>query len=94
MVIREIRGQGFLASILLYRRFYAYSKSEEETMKLKYTYVIDDGFYVGHLDDYPEYTTQGENLKDFEDALKEIYDWILDGTLEVKEHKGVLEVAG
>jgi predicted RNase H-like HicB family nuclease len=63
-------------------------------MKLNYTYVIDDGFYVGHLDDYPEYTTQGENLEDFEDALREIYGWILDGTLEVKEHKGILEVAG
>jgi predicted RNase H-like HicB family nuclease len=63
-------------------------------MKLKYTYVIDDGFYVGRLDDYPEYTTQGETLADFEDALREIYGWILDGTLEVKEHKGILEVAG
>ena len=50
-------------------------------MKLAYTYVIDDGFYVGHLDDYPEYTTQGENLEDFEGALREIYGWILDGTL-------------
>jgi predicted RNase H-like HicB family nuclease len=63
-------------------------------MKLMYTYTIDDGFYVGHLDDYPEYTTQGENLEDFEEALREIYGWIADGTLEAKEHKGVLEIAG
>ena len=63
-------------------------------MKLNYTYTMDDGFYVGHLDDYPEYTTQGENLEDFENALREIYSWILDGTLTVKEHKGVLEIAG
>jgi hypothetical protein len=60
-------------------------------MELKYT--IDDGFFVGYLDDYPEYTTLGEDLADFEKALLEIYSWIKDGTLEVKEHKGVLEVA-
>jgi predicted RNase H-like HicB family nuclease len=63
-------------------------------MKLKYTYTIDDGFYVGRLDDYPEYVTQGENREDFENALREIYGWILDGTLSVKEQKGVLEIAG
>ncbi|GHV40430.1 hypothetical protein AGMMS49546_14320 [Spirochaetia bacterium] len=62
-------------------------------MELKYSYVMDDGFYVGHLDDYPEYTTQGEHKEDFEKSLLEIFGWIQDGTLEVKEHKGVLEVA-
>jgi predicted RNase H-like HicB family nuclease len=55
---------------------------------------MDDGFYVGHLDNYPEFTTQGESLEDFEAALREIYGWIVDGTLEAKEHKGVLEVTG
>ncbi|MDR1987123.1 MAG: hypothetical protein LBP88_09180 [Treponema sp.] len=63
-------------------------------MKRTYPYILEDGFYVGHLDDYPEYTTQGENLEDFEDALREIYGWISDGTLEVTEHTGVLAVAG
>jgi predicted RNase H-like HicB family nuclease len=53
-------------------------------MKLKYSYVIDDGYYVGRLDDYPQYTTQGESIEDFEISLKEIYSWIQDGTLEVK----------
>jgi predicted RNase H-like HicB family nuclease len=63
-------------------------------MKLKYSYVIDDGYYVGCLDDYPQYTTQGESIEDFEKSLKEIYSWIQDGTLEVKEYKGFLEIAG
>lgn len=63
-------------------------------MKLTYTYTMDDSFYVGYLDDYPEYPTQGETLEDFENALREIYGWIVDGTLTVKEHKGVLEIAG
>jgi predicted RNase H-like HicB family nuclease len=54
-------------------------------MQLKYSYIIDDGYYVGHLDDYLEYTTQGESLEDFEKSLREIYRWIQDGTLSVKE---------
>jgi predicted RNase H-like HicB family nuclease len=61
-------------------------------VELKYTYIIDDEFYVGHLDDYPEYTTQGENLEDFEQNLLDIYEMIQDGTLEVKEHKGILQI--
>ncbi|MDR1211809.1 MAG: type II toxin-antitoxin system HicB family antitoxin [Spirochaetaceae bacterium] len=52
-------------------------------MDLAYTYTMDGGFYVGHLDRYPEYTTQGENREDFESALREIYGWIKDGTLAV-----------
>jgi predicted RNase H-like HicB family nuclease len=61
-------------------------------VELKYTYIIDDEFYVGRLDDYPEYTTQGENLEDFEQNLLDIYEMIRDGTLEVKERKGILHV--
>jgi hypothetical protein len=63
-------------------------------MELKYTYTQEEKFLVGHLDDYPEYPTQGENIEDLENGLREIFGWIKDGTLEVKEHKGVLKVAG
>jgi hypothetical protein len=63
-------------------------------MKISYTYTQEEKFLVGYLDDYPEYPTQGTDIKDLEAGLLEIYNWIQDGTLEVKEHKGVLEVAG
>ena len=53
-------------------------------MTLRYTYEMDDGFFVGHLDDYPEHPTQGENLKDFEENLLDIYEMIHDGTLDVR----------
>jgi hypothetical protein len=43
--------------------------------------------------DYPERKTQGEDLQDLENALKEIYGWIMDGTLPVKTHKGTLRIA-
>jgi hypothetical protein len=45
-------------------------------MNLKYTYEMDGDFLVGYLDDYPEYPTQGENLKDFEENLLNICDMV------------------
>jgi hypothetical protein len=61
-------------------------------MTLKYTYEMDGDFFVGHLDDYPEYPTQGENLKDFEENLLDIYNMIQEGTLEANQKHGILEV--
>jgi hypothetical protein len=44
-------------------------------MELNYTFWKDDGWYVGHLDDYPDYTMQGETLKEFEDmTLSSLYE--------------------
>ena len=54
---------------------------------------MDGAFFVGYLDDYPEYPTQGESLQDFEENLMDIYEMIQDGTLDVTEKHGVLEIA-
>ena len=62
-------------------------------MNLKYTYEMDGDFLIGHLDDYPEYPTQGENLKDFEENLLDIYEMIRNGTLDTYQKHGVLEIA-
>ena len=65
----------------------------QRTLKLKYTFEMDGDFFVGYLDDYPEYPTQGENLKDFEENLLDIYEMIQNGTLDVNQKHGVLEIA-
>ena len=62
-------------------------------MNLKYTYEMDGDFFVGYLDDYPEYPTQGENLKDFEENLLDIYNMIRAGVLDARIRHGVLEIA-
>ena len=62
-------------------------------MNLRYTYEMDGNFFVGHLDDYPEFPTQGENLQDFEENLLDIYNMIQDGTLDVSIKHGTLEIA-
>jgi hypothetical protein len=56
-------------------------EQRRKAMKLMYTYTMEDGYYAGHLDGYPKYVIQGENRGDFENALREIYGWIPDGTL-------------
>ena len=62
-------------------------------MNLNYTYEMDGDFFVGYLDDYPEYPTQGENLRDFEENLIDIYNMIREGVLDVRVRHGVLEIA-
>jgi predicted RNase H-like HicB family nuclease len=54
---------------------------------------MEDDFYLGYIDEYPQYPTQGESLDDLEQGLKEIYRWIKDGTLKLKEQKGILKIA-
>ena len=60
-------------------------------MEMQYSWWMEDGFYLGYIDEYPQYPTQGENLTDLENGLKEIYLLIKDGTLKIKEQKGYLK---
>ncbi len=43
-------------------------------MKTKYTYWKEsDGNYLGYLNDYPGHWTQGEDLDDLKEHLKELH---------------------
>jgi hypothetical protein len=64
----------------------------EAVMELPYTYEKGEKYLIGYLDAYPEYPTQGEDIKDLEEHLKDIYGMIQDGTLETKQH-GTLKIA-
>jgi hypothetical protein len=63
-------------------------------MDVSYTFWKDNDFYIGYIDAYPQYPTQGEDLADLEKGLTEIYEWIKDGTLKTNESKGILKIAG
>lgn len=49
--------------------------------KLKYVYWKDGKFWLGYLRDYPNYWTQGEDLEDLGDHLRDIYEEITLGNL-------------
>ena len=43
-------------------------------MELNYIYWQEkDGWYLGFLDEYPEYWTQGKDIKELEEMLLDIY---------------------
>ena len=42
-------------------------------MKTSFTYWKEpDGLYLGYLTDYPDHWTQGENLNDLKDHLRDL----------------------
>ena len=62
-------------------------------MLIKYTYKHDGKFLIGHIDEYPEYPTQAFDMDELEANLQDIYEMILNGTLEVCNKHGVMEIA-
>ncbi len=40
---------------------------------MKITYWKDGGFYVGHLNDFPDYDTQGTTLDELKQNLIDLY---------------------
>ncbi len=40
---------------------------------VKIVYWQEGDYWIGHLQDYPDYRTQGETLDDLKEHLKELY---------------------
>lgn len=65
-------------------------------MSATYTYWQDpkDGLFVGYWTEYPDYVTQGRDLKELEFMLRDIRDAIRDGDLkDTRRSVGVMEYA-
>jgi predicted RNase H-like HicB family nuclease len=41
----------------------------------------DEGAWLGYLQDYPDYWTQGETLDDLKEHLKDLYQDVTSGTI-------------
>lgn len=42
-------------------------------MKYEFTYWEDHGVYLGFLNEFPDYWTQGENLDDLKEHLRDLF---------------------
>ena len=66
-------------------------------MELSYTYWdANDGGYIGFLNQYPDYWTQGESIKELEKMLSSLYDDIMqfdDIQPAVYERTGLITVS-
>jgi len=40
---------------------------------IKFIHWEEDGGWLGYLQDYPDYWTQGESLEDLKDHLRDLY---------------------
>lgn len=45
-----------------------------------------DGMWLGHLEDYPDYLTQGETFEDLQEHLRDIYVDIVGGLIPMVRH--------
>jgi predicted RNase H-like HicB family nuclease len=50
-------------------------------MKKKYVYWQDDEMWLGYLEDYPDYWTQGETEEELKENLLDIYQELTGGTI-------------
>ena len=49
--------------------------------KLKYIYWQDEGMWLGYLEEYPDYMTQGALIDELQYNLKDIYKELNSGTI-------------
>jgi hypothetical protein len=48
---------------------------------LKYVYWQEDHVWLGYLEEFPDYMTQGETLEELQENLKDIYSELTSGNI-------------
>ncbi len=61
--------------------------------KTKYVYWKDEEFWLGYLEEFPDYMTQGESLDELRENLKDIYIELQSGKIPSVRRVDELEVA-
>ena len=46
---------------------------------IRFVHWQDEDMWLGYLEDYPDYMTQGETLEELQENLKDIYDDLTSG---------------
>jgi predicted RNase H-like HicB family nuclease len=60
---------------------------------LDFTYWQDGNDWVGYLDEFPDYTTQGSSLDDLRAHLADLYRELTSGAIPHVRHHAQLELA-
>ncbi len=60
---------------------------------LKYTYWQDGEMWLGYFQEYPDYMTQGENMEELQENLKDIYHELISDNIPFVRHVAELAVA-
>ncbi|MGA7874057.1 MAG: type II toxin-antitoxin system HicB family antitoxin [Desulfoferrobacter sp.] len=60
---------------------------------VKYVYWQDEGMWLGYLQEYPDYWTQGETPEELEENLKDIFTELAGGNIPCVRKVAEMEVA-
>ena len=60
---------------------------------IKYVYWQEGGMWVGYLEEYPDYMTQGETLNELKENLRDIYKELISGEIPHVRRVAELEIA-
>lgn len=61
--------------------------------KKRFIYYQEGDLWIGWLDEYPDYRTQGETLEELEDNLKDIHEEVTSGRIPCVRKVGELVIA-
>jgi len=60
---------------------------------LRYVYWQDASFWLGYLEEFPDYMTQGESLEDLQEHLRDLYRDLISGEIPAVRRVAELDVA-
>lgn len=69
------------------------SATPDHLSPLGFTYWQDGDFWLGYLDQFPDYLTQGESLADLKAHLLSLYEDLASGEVPHVRRHGTLELA-
>jgi predicted RNase H-like HicB family nuclease len=59
----------------------------------RFRYWQDDDMWLGYLEEYPDYMTQGKSLEELKENLRDIYDDLTSGVIPYVRKVAELEIA-
>ncbi len=60
---------------------------------IKYIYWQDEDMWLGYLEEYPDYWTQGETIEELQEHLKDIFKELTSGNIPCVRRVAELELA-
>ena len=60
---------------------------------MRYVYWQEHDMWMGYLEEFPDYMTQGESLEELQENLKDIHDELASGSIPHVRHVADLQLA-
>ncbi len=60
---------------------------------IKYVYWKEEDMWIGYLEEYPDYMTQGKTMEELKENLKDIYNELTSGNIPSVRRVAELKIA-